>query len=200
MTVPFLEPAQIERAATGFLEEHHPSLEIPIPIEHIVELGLGLDIIPVPSLHQVWDVDGFLTSDLSSIYVDEFLASDRVKRYRFTLAHEVGHIVLHGEHYKQLSFSKVAEWKDWVTSSSDAELARIEHQANQFAGVVLVPPQKLREHCQAAMAEIRGQLGELANSFSADELRQVLAMQLTNVFEVSEAALRICLQKQGLPT
>ncbi len=199
MTSPSLQPAQIERAANDFLAKYHPNLGIPIPIEHIIELQLGLDIIPVPGLRKAWDIDGFLTSDLSSIYVDEFVASNRQKRYRFTLAHEVGHFALHGEHYKQHSFNKVAEWKDWVASISDTEFGILESQANQFAGLVLAPPQKLREYCQPVMGIIRGQLGKLANSYSADELRQVLAMQLTGEFEMSEEALKICLRKEELP-
>ena len=97
----FFSYDEIRNYANHFLKQYHPCREIPIPIEEIAEFQMGLDIVPVLGMLKNFDVDGFTSSDLSNIYVDEFIYSNRPGRYRFTLAHEVGHIILHKEIYSK---------------------------------------------------------------------------------------------------
>ena len=92
--VPHLSYEQLRTKATGFLNQHHPSGLIPVPIEEIVELRLRLDVIPTPGLLTNFDVDAYITSDMECIYIDEFIYKSRPSRYRFSLAHEVAHAVL----------------------------------------------------------------------------------------------------------
>ena len=40
----FIPPQEIEETAKQFLLEHHPSGSIPIPIEDIVEIKLGIKV------------------------------------------------------------------------------------------------------------------------------------------------------------
>lgn len=55
-----------------------------------MEFRLGIDIVPMPGLHRLIETDGFITSDLKEIYVDEFVYVSRPGRYPFTLAHANG--------------------------------------------------------------------------------------------------------------
>lgn len=96
MNLPVLSEAEIQARAEALLEEHHPSRAAPIPVEAIVEFGLRLDLVPVPGLVEARGINGYLSSDRSPIFVDEHLFRNVETRYRFTLAHEVGHLVLHG--------------------------------------------------------------------------------------------------------
>ena len=64
-------------------------------IEEIVEFDFRINIVPVLGLQREFEVEGFTSGDLKNIYVDEYTYTDRITRYRFTLAHEMGHIVLH---------------------------------------------------------------------------------------------------------
>jgi len=73
----------------------NPTRVIPVPIEEIAEFKLGVNIIPIPNLQKTFEVEGFISSDLQNIYVDQFILYERPTRYRFTLAHEIGHIFLH---------------------------------------------------------------------------------------------------------
>lgn len=91
----FLSYDDLRRRAGDFLRTHHPAGEIPVPIEEIVEFHLGMDIIPVSGLHDAFEADGDIAGDLKSITVDVFVFRRRPTRYRFTLAHEVAHAVLH---------------------------------------------------------------------------------------------------------
>jgi hypothetical protein len=86
---------QLRRQAEAFLTRYHASKRIPVPIEQIVEFGLKLDIVPIPGLEEAFEVVGFTSSDLSEITVDEYVYESQANRYRFTLAHEDGHVVLH---------------------------------------------------------------------------------------------------------
>ena len=72
--------------AEEFLSEYHPSLEIPTPIEEIVEFDFEMDVIPVEGLKQELNVDAFLASDLSAVFVDDDVLQFIPVRYRFSLA------------------------------------------------------------------------------------------------------------------
>ncbi|MDI6761263.1 MAG: hypothetical protein QMD05_10600, partial [Candidatus Brocadiaceae bacterium] len=64
--VPWMDYEEIRKEADSFLERYHPSIALPIPIDTVAERELGLNIIPLPGLYNVWDMDGFLYGDLSS--------------------------------------------------------------------------------------------------------------------------------------
>ena len=92
MKAPYYSYEDLRRKADEFLAEYHPAKTIPVPIEEIVEFQFRMDIVPTPGFHQLLDTDGFVTSDLREIWVDQFVYDSRPGRYRFTLAHEIGHV------------------------------------------------------------------------------------------------------------
>ena len=114
LEVPVLSYENIRERADAFLHQYHPGRNIPVPIEEIVEFQLGINIVPLPGLHKVLEVDGFTSSDLKNVFVDEFIYNSRPGRYRFTLAHEVGHVVLHKNVYRKINFRNIQEWKDFI--------------------------------------------------------------------------------------
>ena len=139
----FKSPEQINSVAESFLDRYSPSKTIPIQIEEIIELQLQLDIIPVPGLkdsfEKVGDIDAFISSDFRSITVDEYIQEHRNSRYRFTLAHEIGHMLLHGYLYSQFKFNSIADWTAAIKEMPIEERSRVEWQADEFAGRLLVP-------------------------------------------------------------
>ena len=82
--VPYLSNEEIRREADLFLDRYHPTAEIPVPIEDIIELNLGIEILPEYGLRQRFGIDGFITADLQTITVDAILITRYVNRYRFT--------------------------------------------------------------------------------------------------------------------
>lgn len=97
----------LRRLAARFLEAYHPPATIPVPIEEIVEFRFKIDIVPFPELQAAFEVDGFISSDLRTVYVDEFVWEQRPGRYHFTLAHELAHVVLHRRIYQANQFQTV---------------------------------------------------------------------------------------------
>jgi hypothetical protein len=108
ISIPYLSDGALRRAAAEFLANYHSPCTIPVPVEHIVEFEIGIDIVPIPGMHRSYDIDSMLSKDLRQICVDEAVFENFPGRYRFSLAHEVGHKQLHAEIYAQLQFSEIA--------------------------------------------------------------------------------------------
>lgn len=114
MEVPFYNYETIVSEAKAFCEKYNPTRRCPCPIEEIVEFEFGVDIVPTPGLQKAYEVVAFTTRDLKQIWVDEFVFENRLSRYRFSLAHELAHIVLHPGVLQDASFTTIAEWKEVV--------------------------------------------------------------------------------------
>jgi len=104
LNLPRYTYSEVGRIANNFLKEHHPSLEIPIPIEEILDLKMGFNIFPFPRLFKDFGLNGFLSADMSTIYVDEVQYDQYNEKYRYTLAHELGHYVLQKSVYENLPY------------------------------------------------------------------------------------------------
>jgi hypothetical protein len=87
VVAPYLPYDKLRVVAADFHEQHHPSGEIPIPIERIIEFRFQLDIVPVPGIQDEFDVDAYITSDLREIRVDRFIQAVTVHRARVTKDH-----------------------------------------------------------------------------------------------------------------
>ena len=72
---------------------------LPVNVMAIVEFDLNLDIVPMSSLRQDADIDALLLDDCQTIVVEQgFYMDDRYQnRIRFSVAHELGHFVMHKE-------------------------------------------------------------------------------------------------------
>ena len=146
----------MRKKADDFLLTHNPSAIIPVPIEEIVEFEFNINIVPVLALQREFEVEGFTSSDLKNVYVDEYVYTNYLNRYRFTLAHEIGHIVLHKNLYRTNRFSSIAEWKEFINSMTEEEHGWIEYQGYAFAGLILVPRENFIKHTNEWVKRIKG--------------------------------------------
>lgn len=186
----------LRRCAGVFLQECHPTGTIPIPIEEIIELGFEIDIIPVPGLHVAFEVDGFISSDLRSITVDEFVYRQRPTRYRFTLAHEIAHAVLHQRIYTEHRFERAEEWKCFQREMDEEDRGWLEWQAYAFAGLVLVPREALAREYRKAIA-VAGKAG-LSLQRVGEAAQLYVANWLGRRFNVSAEVVERRLRKDGV--
>ncbi len=193
---PILSYENLRRRARNFLQTYHPSGTIPVPIEEIVEFKYEIDIIPIPGLHDVFEVDGFISSNLKAITVDAFVYDRRPGRYRFTLAHELAHAVLHRRIYQAHRFRQVEDWKRFQRDMDEQDRGWLEWQAYAFAGLVLVPPDPLRDAYRKAVRAARKvglsiqKVGEVA--------RPYIAGWLARRFDVSSQVIEKRLEKDRL--
>ena len=114
-------------------------------MEKVIEIRIGLDIEPIHGLLNLIDMDAYLTMGLTGIVIDYdcYMKEKYSNRLRFSLAHELGHYVLHREIYKKMIFTTPQEWKDFIDYLPESEYGSFEWQANEFAGRFLVPYEAL---------------------------------------------------------
>lgn len=191
----FLPYHTLQARADDFLRRYHPEGSLPVPIEEIAEFRLGLNIIPVPGLHRSFEIDGFTSGDLQDISVDESIYENHRSRYRFTLAHEVGHIVLHRHLYEGTSIRNAREWKKFINDMPLKDHSSLEFQAYAFAGLVLVPPAALFDQSKRLLAEAR-EPGAAADP--PEVTWTVVTYRLTQVFDVSFSVIEKRLAKDRI--
>jgi len=158
ITPPWLSFDYIRQQADNFRQQYvTPPDLVPVPMEEIVELDLKFQIIPIIGLQDRMDVDGFLTNNLKAICVDYNVYTDerRSSRLRFTLAHEVGHFVLHKEQIQQCQFSTPEDWIHFREDFTEDNLYWFEAQAYEFAGRLLVPKEELEKQVGLHSEEIK---------------------------------------------
>ena len=151
--VPFLPEKRIEDQAQLLLDEWaetHPAVtEPPVPIEEILEFYLGITFYLADLQSELGhpDILGGIWFGDKTIKVDKSLdtsaAPKLLGRYRFTLAHEVGHWRLHRQHLMDDPSAKSlfeANCEPAFVQRSGANPPE-EIQANAFAACVLMPRQ-----------------------------------------------------------
>ncbi len=144
--VPFRSDEQIWTAVEQFRcrEDIKPYANLPIDVFSIAEIALRLNPILFPSLYDKFKLDAAINRDLTGIFLDkqayeDFERGDRAdeKRLRFSVAHELGHYVLHQTEIRASSFESIPDFKKWAGRRDDCKSA--EYQAYEFAGRLLLP-------------------------------------------------------------
>jgi Zn-dependent peptidase ImmA (M78 family) len=201
--VRFLSYDQIAQSALEILRKYKCESTLPIPIEHIIDNILRINIIPFPDLLSSFEINAFVSSDLKKIYVDEYLYTNLDRQYRFTLAHEFGHMTLHRYIYANINIKSLEDWRQFRSGVDINEYRNLEIQANNFAGLLLVPQSRIE-------SSFREQLRSLAPSFKkaeaermkrSDYLQHVIdtiAFNLVPVFQVDQQVIRIRIEKDNL--
>lgn len=201
-----LKPARltmekIREATEEFRKDHIFTDTLPVEIERVIEATMGITIIPIKSLLKDCDMDGFISLDFKSIYVDQDLYMDDryYKRVRFTIAHEIGHMVLHRSGIDQLKFETEKEWMSFRNRLKDDDLGWFETQASEFAGRLLVPKDHLIEVFTRARTEVQKRYRSWnAPSLSNDELFSVVAPKICAIFDVSAEVIERRLRKVNI--
>jgi Zn-dependent peptidase ImmA (M78 family) len=205
MAIPFLTNDQMHKVTQDFLRRFHPQDTLPVPIEEIIELQLKLDIIPTPGLLKGFEIDGFLTRDFSSIYVDDFVQSNRPTRYRFTLAHEIGHLVLHKGLLEGLAtFDDVDSWREFIRELGP-DKDSYEYQGYAFAGFLLVPKHHLEIKVKQCIPEIQAEISAaksagIHRAAYLDFAVNSLSNKLAGVFDVSVEVIQKRIKTDKLDT
>lgn len=195
MKAPYLPYEEIAKVAEQALADYNRLDEFPIDIEALVEFDYGLTIIPERGLEESFSVVGFLSLDMTSITVDEYVLERQPTRYRFTLAHELGHRILHSNELKELASGSPDAWKQHYYTIAEEDYGWFERQAYWFAGAILVPEKTLLLEYDRALKRFGGEIevGELSRAS-----RLTLAGSIAKRFHVSTGVLTRRLDEVGL--
>ena len=198
--VPFVKKEDIWAAADEFRAKHWPKQTIPVDIIWIVEFSLQWTFDPRTGIKADCDTDAMLASDMKTIIVDtsDFMAEDgwRATRFRFSLAHEVGHCVIHEwlfREIRELGWSGPDDWRKYLRDMPDSDHDWLEWQANEFAGRLLVPPQHLRQSIVRAAQKAETSIPD----WHIPEARGYVASWICPDFDVSPQVIETRLEREG---
>ncbi len=150
---------------------------------------------PLPNLFRDFQIESWLSHDARSIFVDLRQCEEMETRYRFSLAHEVSHLLLHADLYRG---SKLTSFEDWLAfhDGMDPILRdNMEWQARILAGRILVPAGCLLKRAQQLLDHARKRLPK---TITPEALFGSISIPLADVFKVHEEVVRIRLSGDRL--
>ena len=141
--------AEIESRAEAVLHEHAFG-RVPVPIISICR-AMGIDVFY--SDFRRPNVSGAIVgkSGKFTIYVRR---SEPEPRQRFTVAHELGHYILHlADKAADLGYTDELPEKRYVAAFRSAHLGSEEEEANAFAAAILMPAKAIQSRASWAVDE-----------------------------------------------
>ena len=140
-TIDEIEKLADEFNLTYFSANNENSITLPVPVEDIAEHYLGYQIDFVnEGLFSDPEILGGIDFDENKIYVNASV-EDHDGRYAFTIAHEIGHHVLHRDSYLKENLDGEKE----ILCRDARNKPRIELEADRFAAALLMPAQSVRD-------------------------------------------------------
>jgi len=150
MAAPTPKPAAAAQELLRDFEQRYDASEAPpVPVERIARSLLGLfvdeadDIRAVPGAPaDQGRLSGMLDPVEMVIWIDRDEARRSAGRRRFTIAHEVGHLLLHVPTSREPFYDRPADIRevdDGGMGEAVPELRRREREANVFARELLMP-------------------------------------------------------------
>jgi len=218
MDVKFLPEIHIERAANELLFTYGQKFgEVdapPVPAEEILECHLDLSL-DFDDLRKRFNDSGILGAtwiEDQEVLIDQSLdpaGNPRIEgRYRFTVAHEVGHWVLHRHQLMESRCTPLLDGKSEpsIVCRDTAQKPPIEWQADCFAGYLLMPEELIRQGWAEMTGSLdpyvaEGEIKELIQRYdlAGDEQPTVdIAKRMARAFHVSGQAMQIRLVKLNL--
>ncbi|MFO7447216.1 MAG: ImmA/IrrE family metallo-endopeptidase [Ignavibacteriaceae bacterium] len=194
---PYLSYERIWQEAENLFAKHGHG-NIPVDIEDIIEFGLGLDYKPIHNLYSLCCSDAFLSPNCKVINVDfdHFFNTNTHFYLRYSLAHEVGHLILHKDIMDVIRPANIQEWKNVILNIPEKEYNWIEWHAYEFAGRLLFPKERLIQELLAQKTNIKKAYNIFPEILDDDVIKQVSA-PISKIFQVSDEVIsrRIKIEK-----
>lgn len=192
IVAPYLNNIAIEKSVEIFRKNFWKDA-IPVEIEDIIELKLKIRLVPIPGFLKLTNMDALITSDWKCVYVDnnEYLDDCRYNRLRFSLAHEIGHYVMHKQIYNNFGIKTINDYYKFYRDIPSQQYSYLECQANKFASYLLIPRKVLALEMEK---ELKSKNDPRPKKIDRQILNSYLAKPLSKIFKVSEKALTIALE------
>jgi hypothetical protein len=210
MKVKYLSDAQIEAAASrsiaGYSGKFGP-ITPPVPVDEILECYYGVNF-GIEDLRKYGsDVLGATWLDTNRVAVDESLDPsvypEKEGRYRFTLAHELGHMELHSHQIMENGQGTLFDGSDRPTIiCRSASNTQMEWQADNFAAYLLMPADMVYKFWRALFGDkpyyAAKEETTLRKLFCNRRMTLSVALDMADHFAVSGVAMQIRLENLKL--
>lgn len=192
LKIPYKDWDDIRKIADASRKKWVAQEDMPISSELALERA-GLRLVFSDGLKEVWDIDAAYLHQTDEVLIDSAIYNDPsyFPRTRFTLAHELGHFVMHAHCLKSLSFKNDEDYLAY-RRANDVALKSAEYQAHEFAGRFLVPKDILIEHSQACLPKI------IEHAVDETSLLGQLTFRLGRLFGVTPQVIKIRLERENL--
>lgn len=151
--------SELEEIAEGFLAKHGLFDGKSVLIELVVQ-KYGYYVWPVKGLRQF--AEAFVPNKPGIIFVDEDQMLDYPQRFRFTLAEELAHILIHIPRLQGKSARDLSKFTEMMTAT---QYRRYEHDAKYLASCLLMRKStfvfRFKAHCEVQQARATNQSGVL---------------------------------------
>jgi len=180
--IPFLSDEEIERRAARTLENalaDSLNCDFPLDVEALAEFHLDYELSYTSQLPP--GIDGETDWTLRTIRISDGIKLDG--RCRFTIAHEIGHVVLH----VPLFIAQEQQTPIFASAPSFYQDKRLEIQADKFASSLLMPRDvliELYQGCSRPNGLITAE--EVAETFGAS--RQAARIRLETLGLLSKSS------------
>ena len=124
------------------------------------------------------------------MFIDDLSFKKYPARTRFSIAHEIGHLILHQGWYENNGPRDIDGYLEFLDQTNAETYKRIERQASTFAGLILIPTKHLTEI-------IKHRIGKLPIN-EEPELLAGIIQDLPVIFNVSEMPILWRLQDEGI--
>lgn len=193
MPIPFFNNEELKQRAQEFRYKYWDNT-VPVNIEYIIEFKLGIKIIPIPGLYKQCNADALISSDWQTIYADNdnYLDDRCYNRLRFSLAHEIGHFILHQDLYTSFNIKSVEDFYN-IIDGIGQEYGIIEGHANRFANFLLIPRDRLTVEVEKIKRDYLAKFPEI-KKVDSETLNSYIAIPLAKIFQVSQEAMELSLK------
>lgn len=202
--VPTLTRKDVEARAESVLQKARAviAIGVPIEVEDLLEryFDLRLYIGKPYEIGQGESVLGAIFFDRREVFINDELL-EAPGRYRFTLAHEIGHWVLHQNVVDPIEYAwefvPGHRYRGRLVLCRAGDFSPVERQANMFAAALLMPRWSFVKATQEEAEElglVREGSGYLITAEQCNQLSRALARH----FAVSVEAARYRLEELGL--
>lgn len=172
-----MAPRRAEAIARRIINEHGIKRP-PVPIESLAErLGAQISYSPFDG-----DLSGMVFRDDNKVIIG-VNSLHHPNRQRFTIAHEIGHMLLHKGQEVHVDRTYRVNLRNDLSSQA---VSREEIEANAFAAALLMPEGMLVEDLRGREIDFEGeeQLGVLAAKYEVS--LQAFNLRLTNLGLISQ--------------
>jgi len=183
MIVPYISDDDLHHKAEAFLTNYNADNVLPVPIEEIAESKLDLMILPIVDLEVYCEIAGTMSKDFKTILIDQKTYETQEARARFTVAHEVGHYILHKELFEKANGNySFDDFIQFQNSLSNDSYKRLEIQAFRFGEGILFPREQLNQIVTQSIDRLGG-----TNSLVVTDLESLI-QDVSSMFGVSGRA------------
>ena len=158
-----------------------------VNIDYIVEVHYDIRIEAAP-LKWEFGIEGYPCLGGHKIFIDSTLINDdrQERRYRFTLAEELAHIILHRDIWEGINTAE--EWVEAWTKVSESIYNKLDNNAKELAGIILLPRYSFINRAIEIRDGLYKTFGYIPNNLTDEqknEIREAVIRVLMDDFNVN---------------